>query len=300
MDDGFVLTATGQSAPNKPFNPSSIKRWEARLNLDFDVSRGRSYLAKRLHVGPLVLQKTLHPEGDAICHGVVIHPPGGVAGGDELTLNVTLAAHANVLLTTPGAGKWYKANGQFAKQHLQFDLQDSACFEWLPQENILFDGSQVKFSSTVHLAEKAKYAAWEIVCLGRQAQREEWISGLMQQKLTIWREGKLIWNERAFLNPANRTFKSIVGLNGNAVTASFVIAGGAVPDEVLEACRSIKPKFALDIDARYAVTALPEVFAARYIGQSSQCAKEYFEMLWQQMRPWYAEREAVRPRIWNT
>jgi len=300
MDDGSVVSATGQPALNNSLNQFAVKRWEARLDLDFKVANGRSYLAKKLHSGPLVLQKSLHPEGVAVCHGVVIHPPGGVAGGDELTLNVSLAPHTNVLLTTPGAGKWYKANGQFAQQHCQFELQENACFEWLPQENILFDGSKVKLSSTINLAAEAQYAGWDIICLGRQAQLEQWQTGLMQQKVTIKREGKLIWNERALLDPAQRTLKSIVGMNGNVVTGSFVIAAGSVPAEVLDACRAIKPKIALDANAKYAVTALPEIFAARYIGQSSQSAKAYFEMLWRQLRPWYAGKEAVRPRIWNT
>lgn len=298
MDDGFI--ETGDPALNHPLNQMSVKRWEARLDLDFNVSKGRSYLAKKLHVCPLVLQKTLHPEGEAVCHGVIIHPPGGVAGGDELTLNVTLAENTKALLTTPGAGKWYKANGPLAQQHLQFDLADNACFEWLPQENILFDSAKVKLSSTVNLAPTAKYAAWEIVCLGRQAQQEQWLNGLMQQVVTIRRAGKLIWNERAFLKPMQRTVKSMIGLNGNAVTASFVIAAGSVPAEALDACKAIKPVFELDKTARYGVTALPEILVARYVGQSSQSAKVYFEMLWQLLRPWYAEREAVRPRIWNT
>lgn len=301
MDDESVVGAVaGQPALNSSLNRSAIKRWEARLDLDFKASSGRSYLAKRLHLGPLVLQKTLHPEGPSICHSVVIHPPGGVAGGDELTLNVTLNEGAKALLTTPGAGKWYKASGQFAKQHLQFDVKDNACVEWLPQENILFDASQVKFSSTVNLTPQATYAAWEILCLGRQAQHEEWLSGIMQQQVSIRRAGKLIWNEQALLKPEQSTFKSMVGLKGNAVTGSFVIAAGAVPVEVLDACRAIKPKLTLDADAQYGVTALPEIFSARYVGQSSQCAKAYFEALWVCLRPWYAGRDVVRPRIWNT
>lgn len=299
-DEGYVGAVAGQPALNSPLNRSAIKRWEARLDLAFKAAEGRSYLATRLHLGPLVLQKTLHPEGPSVCHGVVIHPPGGVAGGDELTLNVSLDHGAKALLTTPGAGKWYKANGQFAKQHLQFDVKDNACVEWLPQENILFDAAQVKFSSTVNLASKAAYAAWEVICLGRQAQREAWLSGVMQQQVAIRRAGKLIWNERALLKPEQVTFESMVGMKGNAVTGSFVIAAGVVPVEVLDACRAIKPKLALDADAQYGVTALPEIFAARYVGQSSQCAKAYFEALWACLRPWYAGREVVRPRIWNT
>ncbi len=275
-------------------------RWQATLTLDFAKQDGRSYLAKRQHTGPLVIQKTLHPEGEGVCHGVVVHPPGGVAGGDELTLEVRLNQSSHALLTTPGAGKWYKANGQLASQHLKFEVQNEACFEWLPQENILFDGAQVKFSAEVNLDAGANYAGWEILCFGRQAQNELWQTGCLHQSLIISRHSKLIWNERSCLNPEQRLMQSIVGLYGNAVSANFVIAAGLVPQGLLAACREIQPKLALDMQAKYAVTALPEVFSARYVGQSAQSARQYFEQLWQILRPWYVGREVVRPRIWNT
>jgi urease accessory protein len=275
-------------------------RWQATLTLDFAKQDGRSYLAKREHTGPLVIQKTLHPEGEGVCHGVVVHPPGGVAGGDELTLEVRLNQNSHALLTTPGAGKWYKANGQLASQHLKFDVQNGACFEWLPQENILFDGAWVKFSAEVNLDVDANYAGWEILCFGRQAQNELWQAGSLHQRLTISRHRKLIWNERSCLNPEQKIMQSVVGLCGNAVSASFVIAAGSVPQELLTACREIQPRPVLDMRASYAVTALPEVFSARYVGQSAQSARQYFEQLWQILRPWYAGKNALRPRIWNT
>jgi urease accessory protein len=286
------------------------KHWAAHLTLRFahhqvaqqqDANQGsRSFLAFKQHRGPLVLQKSLHPEGQAVCHGVIVHPPGGVAGGDALTLEVTLEPQSHALLTTPGAGKWYKANGQPASQHLHFSLADNACLEWLPQENILFDGAQVDFSARIDLAADARYAAWDIVCFGRQAQQERWQTGHMHQNLAIYRQQKLIWREVGALTPHSRCMQSIVGLSGNPVSASFIVVAGTVPVEVIEACKAVQPNLALDLQARYGVTTLPEVFSARYVGQSAQTAKQYFEQLWQLLRPWYAGREVTRPRIWNT
>ena len=296
MDDTSAPINTSEPAQNH----LGLKRWQASLDLAFKKQNKRSYLAKNLHVGPLVLQKTLHPEGEDVCHGVIIHPPGGVAGGDELTLNVNVDQYAHALLTTPGAGKWYKANGQQATQHLSFILQKEACLEWLPQENILFDGAQVKFSSEIHLAEDARYASWEILCFGRQAQHEIWKSGSLHQDLTIRRDAALIWNERNNLKPDNKLLASIVGMHGNAVSASFVIAAGTLPASILAACREVQPKLDLDAQAKYGVTALPHIFSARYVGQSAQCARRYFEALWQILRPWYAGREVTKPRIWST
>jgi urease accessory protein len=300
MDDDQRNIVPQQVLTNDDKIVSSSQRWQASLKLVFSHKHGRSYLAKRLHYGPLVIQKTLHPEGESVCHGVVVHPPGGVAGGDHLTIDTLVEQGANALLTSPGAGKWYKANGKFAKQQLSFDMAEGGSLEWFPQENILFDGSQVKFDADINLAGNATYAGWEIICFGRQAQKECWLNGAMHQNLRIKRNGKLLWQERAKLTPKHPIMQSIMGMAGNAITANFVVVAGQVPEAILEACRAIKPTFTLDAKAQYGISALPEVFVARYLGQSSQSAKQYFEALWALLRPWYLGRKAVRPRIWNT
>jgi urease accessory protein len=297
MDDDYSQLATNAQTPFLAAKPA---HWLATLTLDFDAKNGRSYLAKKQHNGPLVLQKTLYPEGETVCHGIIIHPPGGVAGGDELILNVTLQANASALLTTPGAGKWYKANGVAASQHLQFELAGKSSLEWLPQENILFNGSIVDFSAEIHLSEEACYAGWEILCFGRQARGESWLTGNLKQKLLIKRAGKAIWQEGAHLQANDRFFQSSIGLGGNVVSASFVIAAGAVPADLFAKCQQFEIDNASDSKAKFGVSALPEVFSARYIGMSAQSARHYFEGLWHILRPWYVSRPAARPRIWNT
>lgn len=291
MDDGEVNIGAAR------LQQQSAGGWQAHLQLQFARRGERTLLARRQHEGPLVIQKTLHPEGEAVCHGIIVHPPGGVAGGDALRLDATLAAQTQVLLTTPGAGKWYKANGRQASQQLDFKLGQGACLEWLPQENILFDGSQLAFAADITLAPDACYAGWDILCFGRQASQEQWRQGELQQRLEIRRDDRLIWSERLYLQAGQALFDSLVGLRGQAVSGSFVVAAGAVPRELLEQCRQVA---AQQPEGRAAVTALPELLSARYIGASSQQARRYFEALWQILRPWYAARPMARPRIWST
>lgn len=278
-----------------PLKLTATKHWQARLELGFARRDARSYLAHRLHHGPLVVQKSLHPEGEDICHAVVVHPPGGVAGGDALHLQVQVGEGARALLTTPGAGKWYKANGTKATQTLTFQLAAGSGLEWLPQENILFDAAEVGFSAEIALAADATLAAWDIVCLGRQAQQEIWQSGFYQLNQRITRNGRLIWNERARMQADDLVKASRVGLGGAAVFGTFLVCAGAVPAEVLQACREIVLS-----NAKVGITALPDVLCIRYIGNASQQARQYFEHCWQILRPWYYQKDAIRPRIWNT
>jgi len=298
MDDAYSpqQIAIENHADRKLVQVAGMAPWQASLALAFASKNGRTSLVKKQHQGPLVIQKVLYPEGHVVCHGIIVHPPGGVAGGDALALAVQLADGANALLTTPGAAKWYKANGREASQLLKFDLAAGASLEWLPQENILFDGAMLDLSAEINLGQDATYAGWEILCFGRQASNEQWQTGQLKQKLVIRRHGKMIWQERAFLSPASKVMNSIAGLGGNVVSGSFVVAAGLLPDELLAECREVTA----DGGAKVAVTALPEVFSARYVGQSSQSARHYFEALWHILRPWYANRQASRPRIWNT
>ncbi len=291
----------------KPVAMSSTG-WQAQLNLRFamrpshsSVLNGRTVLVEREHSGPLVVQKPLYPEGDRMCHAVIVHPPGGIAGGDQLHLHVQLDADAHALLTTPGAGKWYKANGREAAQHLQFKLGERATLEWLPQETILFDAAQVHMHMRVDLAPDAKFAGWEILCFGRRAAGEKFAHGHLHQNVQIWRGDEMLWNEAANIAAGSRAMLSPVGLNGRSISAVFLVAAGAVPAQILDACRAVVPsEKAGRENALHGVTALPEMFAARFIGDHVEHAREYFEHLWRVLRPWYAHAEMQRPRIWNT
>lgn len=277
-------------------NPVTQPTWEAELNLGFTRREGRSLLTRRSHRGPLVVQKSLHPEGDAICHAIILHPPGGVAGGDRLKINIGVGENAHALLTTPGAGKWYKANGAEAAQHIELCAHENAILEWLPQENIVYDAAQVIWDTRVDLAESARYAGWEITCLGRQACGEQFRMGSLRQRLQIYRASRLIWGEHTNLKGGDQLLASPVGLRGCPVSATFVVAAGATSQQLLESCRAVSP----EDDGRVGVTALPEIFVGRYLGHSAQAARHYFEALWAVLRPSYAGVAVQRPRIWNT
>ena len=65
-----------------------VSSWKASLALGFSFENQKTTLSRKVHDGPLVVQKPLYPEGGEVCHAIVVHPPGGIAGGDELTLDV--------------------------------------------------------------------------------------------------------------------------------------------------------------------------------------------------------------------
>ncbi len=260
--------------------------WKAQLQLGFEQRGGRTVLAERRHDGPLVVQKALYPEGDAVCHAIVVHPPAGIAGGDELELNARAGAGAHALLTTPGAGKWYRSAGPWAGQRLRFEV--AGAMEWLPQETIVFDGAMAQLETEVRLQGDAKYLGWEILCLGRTGSGERFDKGEIRLDSRIYRDGRLLWLERGRIEGGGALLDSPAGLQGKPVCATLV---AACPMVDLAACREIES---------LAVTQLPGLVVARYLGDSSEQAKQLFARLWTVLRPAMFGREAQMPRIWST
>jgi urease accessory protein len=270
--------------------------WKAELALVFRHLDHRTFVAERRHEGPLVVQKPLYPEGPTVCHSVLVHAPGGIAGGDSLSLNLALEGNARALITTPAATKWYKADGRTAKQTTHISAACGAVLEWLPLESILFDQADAVIAAAVTLNGDAVFAGWEIACLGRRASGESFREGALRQSLEIRRGERLIWNDRLAFEGGDRMLTSPAGLHGHHVTGSMAVAGpGALPADLLETCRNLTT-----VSGEGRVTALPEIVCARYLGGSAEHAKSYFESIRHVLRPWYAALHAHRPRIWDS
>jgi len=271
--------------------------WIARLNLGYERRAEATVLAQRNHFGPLRVQKALYPEGPEVCHTLLLHPPAGIAGGDELEIVAAVADQAHALLTTPGAGKWYRSAGPWAFQRLNFEVGAGGMLEWLPQESIVFDGALANMQTRVALAEKACFIGWEVLCLGRRASGEHFSSGAMSLSTRIEREGRPIWLERGMLEGGSRLLQSPAGFAGYSVSATLLAAGAGLDPALLAACRKQVPA---EQGARYGLTLLPDVLVARYLGHSAEAARAWMVALWFLLRPTMAGREALIPRIWNT
>jgi urease accessory protein len=270
--------------------------WQARLALGFERRVGRSVLARREQFGPLAIQKTLYPEGDAVCHGVVLHPPGGIAGGDQIVIALTLDAGSHALLTTPGAAKWYRSLGAVATQQVSCTLAAGAMLEYLPQETILFDGCRGASKLDIAMEDGAIFIGWDICVMGRAASGEAYRSGIFRQRTTITRQGKPLLVETARLAGGDPMLTSPAGYRGCSVVGTLLAAGLKVSASSLATCREIK----VSPSALSGITQLPGVLAVRYLGDDAEAARAYFAKVWSVIRPELLGRAALPPRIWST
>lgn len=271
------------------------RSWRAQLALEFERREARTVLAARRHDGPLVVQKPLYPEGDEVCHVIVVHPPAGIVGGDELEIRARVGASAGTLLTTPGAAKWYRSAGAWARQHNEFDIGAAATLEWLPQETIVYDGALAQLRTEVSLEDDACFIGWEVVCLGRTGSGERFTKGEWCARMSLRRDGKPLWLERAQLQGGDAMLTSPAVMAGQTVCGTLLAASPRVDETLRDLCRAPRP-----LSGAGAVTLLPGLLVGRYLGASSEAAKHYFMQLWRVVRPAVSGREAVEPRIWRT
>jgi urease accessory protein len=275
--------------------PATGSGWRAHLELSFAQRDAGTVLARRSHRGPLVVQKPLYPEGREVCQAIVVHPPGGIAGGDALSLCVEVGAAAHTLITTPGASKWYRSAGPEATQGVRLTVERGAVLEWLPQETIVFDGARASLRTQVELEQEARFIGWEVVCLGRIASGERFRTGLLAQVNEIRQGGTPLFGEYARVEGGSPVLQARSGLAGHPVSGVVLAAGHDLDRAVRERLRALDPGG----DALAGVTALPGVTIVRYLGRSAQAARAYFERAWALLRPALAGRDAVAPRIWN-
>jgi urease accessory protein len=265
--------------------------WLATLKLRFAHDAGTTRLVERSHRGPLRVQKPLYPEGPGICHAIMLHPPGGVVGGDQLAVDVDASPAAHAFLTTPGAAKWYRANGRQSRQVVQLRVGEDGACEWMPQESIFYDAANVDLHHAVDLAAGARYIGSEILCFGRRASSERFTRGAVRQHTQVHLAGKLVWWEQGTIAPGP-AMDSLFGLHGRTVCATLIAVGPPVSAALLATLRALDPQLG--------ITQMKSVLVARYLGDDSETARHALVRVWQHVRPHLLGCAAPLPRIWQT
>ena len=280
---------------NKAVTP---RGWQARLDLEYGLRGSKTRLVNKRQVGPLALQRSFYPEGD-ICHNYVLHPPGGVVGGDSLRITVNAQPGAHCLLTTPGATKFYRSNGQLVgAQSQQITVQDDAIVEWLPQQNIFFPGANAALNTSIDIAPQGKFIGWEMHCLGRPANNEKFSSGALRSQTRVYIAGQLRLIEQLNTN-ADQILDCATGLRGLAMQGSFIAApcNGAQRDAMEQILQS-------NTEGSYphpiGLTLVDEVLVIRALGEQTEPMLEIFTRLWNELRQQWLQQAPCAPRIWAT
>lgn len=170
----------------------------------------------------------------------MVNSSGGVAGGDRLDLAVDVAAGASAVLTAQAAERFYRASegSVAARVRGAVTLAGGARLDWLPQESILFDGSALDRALDIEMAEDAVFLSIEAVLFGRAAMGETVRHGLLRDKITVRRAGRLVFHDAVRLDGdmAAALDRAAVGGGARAMATVVYVAPDA-PDR-LDALRA--------------------------------------------------------------
>jgi urease accessory protein len=270
--------------------------WRAQLDLEFSKFNNKTILSHRKHFGPLQVQKPFYPEINGTCHVYILHPPGGVVGGDRLNINIDVNSNAHALITTPAAGKFYRSAGPMVLQKQTIKVGSKAILEWFPSENILFSGSKAHIHTKVELAHDSHFVGWEILCLGRPASEEIFSQGELDQSFEVWRDGKPLRIEHLKLKGGDPALYAKWGLLGFPVIGSMVCVTDKT--KLIDSLRTIK-NVAIE-EEYFSVTQMDGIILCYFLGNSVERARSFFISAWKILRQEVIGFEAVEPRIWKT
>lgn len=267
---------------------NAYKGWQASLALQFRHTPEKTILHSARHVGPLTVQRPFYPE-DETCHLYLLHPPGGIVGGDTLDISVELAANSHALITMPGASKFYRSSGAQALLNQRFFMAENATLEWLPQDTIFFPGANARLRSVFHLHPSSSLLAWELLCLGRPVIGETFSHGTLDSRLEVWLDDQPLLVERQHLADGDLT---PVAEHPWIGTLLCYPANDALLDGVRERLTPLE-NFA-------GATLTDGLLSVRFLSHDNLICQQAMRDIWQYLRPFVTAKAPHAPRIWQT
>ena len=272
--------------------------WNAALRLDYSRENERS-VARFAHDGPLRILQSLWPEGGEVCHNVLVHPPGGLVGGDTLAVRVQAREGSHGLVTTPGASRFYRSEGGLALQDVELDVEGGARLEWLPLEALYYSGCRAENRLRLRLAPGAEVLAWDVAALGLPHAAQPFVRGSVLQHIEL--QGA--WLERGRIAAEDaRLMDGPLGLAGQRCLASLFLATGSdLPrprrEALLDAARAVIE--AHPLAASTGVTAPgPRVVVVRVLAPLVEPAFQLLKAIRRAWRPLAWDLPPHEPRGW--
>lgn len=273
--------------------------WLGRLSLELTCTEHGTQLSRSSHEGPLRIQRVLKPEGNDCPHLYLLHPPGGVVGGDRLETSVALGARAQALLTTPAAQKLYRSAGARAEVSNHLRLGQGARLEWLPSETLAFSSAHAELSTKVELAVDAAFLGWDIACYGMPARGESFDAGRVEARFSLFRGETPLAIESFDLQQGHDLLGGAFALRGQPVVANLyaVPANGVVEPALVE---RVREAIGEPVQGLCSVSSLQELLVVRALGANVEGVRRSLIAAWQVLRPAIVLRAPIAPRIWAT
>lgn len=293
----------------------SFDIWQASIKLEFRKDKDKTLMVRNLHYGPLVVQKPFYPE--IACHVYLLHPPGGVASCDHLSVEAKAHEHSQVLITTPGATKFYKGENNYSLFEQNFYVENGASLEYLPAQNIFYKGTHTKVKTTFYLKDNSRFAFRDVSKCGMKDELSPFENSSLFNTVTIIENGKEKLIETSFID-GQEDLEALSGNNGCVYTGTFIT--NKVCDDTLSKIRALLDTYFCnektqspltdDSTASEASYNNPQFYAAagvvdnftvvRFLSSKNEAIEKAIVEIWKLTRLETIGLEPCSPRIWST
>ena len=237
QEDGAEKAITHQSEISAALRQP---RAEGAVSLSVVASARGTELDRFRQEGAL---KALFPQrrGPA-CQAVLVNSAGGITGGDRFATRAHVARGAELTLTTQAAERAYAAQpGQTGRVTTRLTAGPGARLNWLPQETILFDRSDLSRHLVVELAGDARLTLVEPLIYGRQAMGERLRNARFRDRIELRQDGVPVYLDATRLRGDITAHLARPTIAAGAGAMAQIVHIGPDAEAALPAVRALLP-----------------------------------------------------------
>ena len=273
--------------------------WQGTCFLDFFNNKSYSgnddkTIFKSKFTSPYKLLKCSY-DIEGRCILPILHTAGGLVGGDLLEFEANIGMNSKVLLTTSSAQKVYgsvgrsKINpeGTFSSQKTKISILNNSHLEYLPQETIVFANGLYSQEFNIKISDNSSFLFTDLIRLGRSSAGESIESGVFRSKLEIMRNGNLCddWEFVDQIELNKFSFEAKSGMDFMPVFGSliWICEKDFSKTKINKLIKNVKIIFK-ENNNFLSLGTLENGISIRFLGTSSQDARNCFFSIWKQIR----------------
>ncbi|MDE3177262.1 MAG: urease accessory protein UreD [Pseudomonadota bacterium] len=273
---------------NAPTASPRLPRVRAQLRLAFARAGARTQAARMFETGGWRLR---FPRARETCEAVIVNTGGGMAGGDQVRIEVEAGPGACAVVTSQSQEKIYRADGLASEIHTSLEVAEAATLIWAPQETLLFEGARLQRRLEARVAPGATLTIIEAVAFGRLAHGETQVDAALHDRWRLWRGDRLVFAEALRIERAGATLDRIaVGAGARALATLAQIGPDAAAR--LEPLRERLAAIEADGGFEAGASCVDGVLVARLLSPSPQRLRQGLIAAW----PVLTGQDA--PRVW--
>jgi len=264
-----------------------MQRSHGHAKVCFGMSNGQARLRDLSQIG--CAKAFLPQHHKAQSEVIFLNTAGGLTDQDQLCYEMVLGQGAHITATTQTAERAYASRGLAAQARVLAQVGAGGRLDWLPQETILFENSNLTRETVIELATDASCLLVESVVLGRHAMGEDLDAARLTDHRMVSRNGKPVWADTVRLDPL-----FLAGRAGHAVLGdarAFAVVAYVGPDAQ---CALAPIRRVLDeAGTKSAASAWDGKCIARITAQDGWPLKRQIARVLQVLR------DAPLPRVWQ-